>query len=384
MKPSSFKIVIFLMLTVCVASALAGYYIVSRNLEEPVDEPEPIIKQTDDTEEDEPDTDNNLSLLTNEILDEDLVRQRPIAVMMEHSKAASPQYGVNRSGIIYECPMEGGMTRTMQLFDEYEGIDRLGNIRSARPYFIYLASEYNAIYFHYGQSIQGEELLKTGIIEDINGLDGTMENVAFYRSDDRRAPHNAYTSTDRIHNAISQKGYDTEYASGYETGHFFFADDPRDKDDSHQNKLESGERAEVIRLYYPDPKGVFVYYDKIGAYKRIDFGDNATDGLDGDQVSVKNIILEYVDCSLYNEEGPGYLNIPVRGAGKGKFFTNGRVTDISWEKSGDTARTRYLYQNGEEIKLNTGRTWICLIDNKKADKNEILETREEYFKSNGE
>ena len=118
-------------------------------------------------------------------------------------------------------------------------------------------------------------------------------------------------------------------------------------------------------------------------YKRNDFGDKASDGLDGKQGSVKNVILQYVDVSRYDPEGPGYLNIPLLGMGKGLYLTNGRVTDITWEKNSDTERTKYYDTSGREIKLNTGKTWICLTDNTKVDQNVVFETREEFEEVNG-
>ena len=37
--------------------------------------------------------------------------RRPVAVMMRNDREAQPQYGINRAGVAYEAPVEGGMNR---------------------------------------------------------------------------------------------------------------------------------------------------------------------------------------------------------------------------------------------------------------------------------
>jgi len=62
-----------------------------------------------------------------------------------------PQSGLSKADIIYEFPAEGGLTRLQVLFYS-KTPDVVGPIRSARPYFIDLAREYNAVFVHHGGS----------------------------------------------------------------------------------------------------------------------------------------------------------------------------------------------------------------------------------------
>ena len=80
------------------------------------------------------------SYLNGEWVDPKYGRQRPVAVMIENTKACLPQYGSGNAGVIYECVVEGGITRMMAIFDDYSGLDQIGNIRSSRPYYVYFAS----------------------------------------------------------------------------------------------------------------------------------------------------------------------------------------------------------------------------------------------------
>ena len=309
------------------------------------------------------------SLLTGEWIDASLVRNRPIAIMMEDTKAALPLYGLNSAGVVYEAPVEGGITRLVAIMENYGDLERIGNVRSCRPYYVYIASEYDAVYVHYGQSVQGLEVLNTGIVDNLSGLDGSVESTVFFRTSDRKSPHNAYASGQGIIAGIAKKGYDTTYAEDY-SGHWIFA-----ADDSPVT-LEGGADAAVIKPYYPYNKPYFVYNKDTGLYERFQFGEEDIDAVDNSQVYAKNIIFQFVPSSIYS--GTQYLNIPLNGSGTGKFFTNGKMVDITWKKNSNSDITRYYDAAGNEIVLNPGKTWVCLIQNSYDDRSEIYATVEEF------
>ena len=71
------------------------------------------------------------SRLTNEWVDENIAKTRPVAIMIPNSKTAS-QYGISNASILYECNVEGSMTRLMGVFEDWSNVEKLGNIRSCR------------------------------------------------------------------------------------------------------------------------------------------------------------------------------------------------------------------------------------------------------------
>lgn len=315
-------------------------------------------------------TPSNLSLLTNEELAEEYIGKRPISVMIPNETIALPQYGISRAGIVYECPAEGGITRFIALFDDYSDMDRLGNVRSCRPYYAYIASEYDSIYIHFGQSVHGEEVLATGVVDDLNGLDGSVAGTVFYRTSDRKAPHNAYTSTDGIKAGIEAKGYETEFRKDeYKDGHFTFAEK--------ENTLKDGQDVAVLSLYYPYDTPYYTYDADTKLYTRYQFGGQTeVDGIDNTPVTCSNIILQNIDSSIY--DGTAYLNIDTTGSGEGKFLTRGKMIDITWKKDSNTSETKYYDEDGKEIKLNTGKTWVHYVENDKLDGNSFYATVEEF------
>ena len=57
----------------------------------------------------------------------------------------------------------------------------------------------------------------------------------------------------------------------------------------------------------------------------------------------------------------GRQKLTTVGSGKGYYITDGYAVPINWSKSSRTAKTNYTYENGEEIKLNDGNTFIQIV-----------------------
>ncbi len=300
------------------------------------------------------------SYLTGEMVDVEKANRRPVAVMMSNDKQSLPQYGINRADVVYEAPVEGDMNRYMAIFEDYDDLERIGSVRSCRTYYTYFAKEFDAIYAHYGQSNFAVPYLKN--VDHINGVDG-IGTTAYYRSSDKKAPHNAYTSGERLAASIEKMGFSTDYSEDYE-GHYKFA-----RGDE-QVKLEDGEDAEdayKIVPGYPLNKPWFEYNEEDGLYYRYQYG-GPHEGNEG-QIAVKNVIFQYVEYGYYATTP--YLNINVHTGHEGRFFTNGKYEKITWEKDGEFGVTHYYDMDGEEITLNKGKTWVCIIQTDKYNKAEI-------------
>ena len=301
----------FILAGIIVAAILICLFIALIGLlsgEGEAEEEEPVAVAVEENEEEEIEEEVELpkSLLTGEEMDEELAGKRPIALMMENTSACQPLYGIRKAGIIYECPVEGGITRLMGIFEDYRNLPRFGNVRSCRPYFAYIAAEYDAIYVHFGQSTEGKEVLSTGIVDNLNGIDMDMESLVFYRAEDRSAPHNAYTSTEGIEKGIEKKGYRDTYAGEGES-HFLF----REEKETRLKKY--GKKAKEIHMYYLENHPYFIYDKESGEYLRFEYGDKEIDGADDEQqISVKNIIFQNVPSTPYADGLK--LNIPLTGS----------------------------------------------------------------------
>ncbi len=301
------------------------------------------------------------SYLTGEWVSQETGNRRPVAVMMSNDKAALPQYGINRAGVVYEAPVEGGMNRYMALIEGYDDLERIGSVRSCRTYYTYFALEFDAIYAHYGQSTFAVSYLEN--VDNINGTEG-IGNVAYYRSSDKKAPHNAYTSGDRLKEAIETLGYSLDYSEDY-TGHYQFADGEYDLSEE-----EGAVAAVQVVPGYTINAPTFLYDPEDGLYHRYQYGD-VHEGDEG-PITVKNLIIQYCQTGYYATTE--YLDINVHTSGEdGYYFTNGYGIPITWEKDGEYGVTHYYGPDGKEIILNQGKTWICIVSSRDKDKLEIYE-----------
>lgn len=309
------------------------------------------------------------SYLTGEWMDEEIVKTRPIAMMTENTKQTLPQYGISTAGVVYEAPVEGSYTRLMPIYDDLGTLEKVGNVRSSRLYYLYFAAEFDAVYVHFGQAANVVAYLERGVVNNLSGLDGSVSSAVFYRTSDRKAPHNAYTSAEGIKQGIEKKQYRKEHDADY-TGHYQFAEDDKPV------TLKNGTDVAVVKPYYFYNHPYFIYNDKDRLYYRYQFGEKQVDGNNDEQLSYRNIIFQNVEYSIY--EGTEYLNIPLTGGGAGKYFTNGKMIDITWKKDQEWGITHYYDADGKEITLNQGKTWVCIIQNPYADKSEFYATEKEF------
>lgn len=303
---------------------------------------------------------DSTSVLTGLEVTKDERNMRPFAVMVENTKDAIPQYGLNNASIIYECPVEGGITRLMPIFENTAGLEKIGNVRSCRPYYVYIANEYNAIYTHFGQSKEGAEALSLGLVDEINGL-SSIGGKVFYRTSDKKAPHNAYTSDAGLKTGAEKNGFSVTYNAD-EHKHFNFASAKK------LNKLEKGTDCKTLNLYFFNNKPFFKYDASSGLYTRYEFGSEQIDKNTGSAITVSNIILQNVSSEKY-DPNKGTLKLGVIGSGEGKFLTQGKVIDITWKRSSEKDITHYYDADGKEIVLNPGKTWVSLIENNYAENN---------------
>lgn len=313
-----------------------------------------------------------VSYLTGEYVPETIGRRRPVAVMLNNLKPACPQAGIANAGVVYEAPVEGGITRLMGVFEDYDNLEKIGSVRSCRDYYIFYASGFNAIYTHYGQSAYALPFLDLPEVNNLSGLAGYGDQV-FYRTTDRKSPHNAYTSFEGIQKGIEINGYSQEYDENFTPGYAFCGVDE-------EVELPGAEEASIVKPGYFLNKPWFEYNPEDKLYYRFQYGDKQIDQLTGEQIAYKNIILQYSSWRNYDENG--YLNIDVDAPNVGKYITNGKVIDITWKKHEPWGATFYYDTNGNQITMDTGKTWVCIIQDTYADRVEILGSGEESSQTN--
>jgi hypothetical protein len=77
---------------------------------------------------------------------ENAVGKRPVAIMVNNIKDSLPQYGIEQADVIYEIPVEGGITRLMAVYADYTNVPDVCSIRSCRYYYPIISYGMDAIY----------------------------------------------------------------------------------------------------------------------------------------------------------------------------------------------------------------------------------------------
>ncbi len=334
----------------------------------PVAASEELEEPDDETEADSEELAR--SYLTGEWIDAELASKRPVAVMMGNTSDAIPQYGIGSADVIYEAPVEGELTRLMPIFQDYETLEKVMSIRSCRLYYIDWALEFDAMYIHCGQAYLAEDMLENDYVNNLSGLDGSLDGVMFFRDPEKSSPHNDYVTGESIITGIEIKDYDTEHSEDYEPHYLFNENDE-------EEIYPDGEDAVVVVPGYMFNKPWFVYDEETGLYNRFQYGGEQTDALTDEQVAVKNILFQIADWSVADQEA-GYLEVQTVGNGDGYYVTNGKVIPVTWSKESQTEPTRYYDEDGNEITLNQGKTWVCIIQDTYADDITFYADEDEY------
>jgi hypothetical protein len=276
------------------------------------------------------------SQLTGENVSESSANKPILGVMYNNSPEARPQSGLASAGIVFEATTEGGITRYLAFFQD-DMPDRIGPIRSLRQHFLDWAMGFDSSIVHVGGS---QQLLD--LVEDRNAksLNQFKYPEPFYRTDDRSPPHNMYARTSDL--SELQASLDHENSS--------FSQIPRSSESPAEDPTTQTISVDYLSSVY---SAEFRYNRESNAYERYLGSQPHTDEITGDQIAVKNVIVLRL-----SEPAP----IQALGNGQAFLFKNGTVVEAKWEVEDYTKRLRILASDdGEEIPLNIGKTWISVI-----------------------
>jgi hypothetical protein len=335
---------------------LAGSAAAFTLIDNPVEEPEePVVVSTYVAPPPE-----FYSPLTGILTDEASSKRPVTAVMIENSIDARPQSGLQEAGIVYEAIAEGGITRFLAVYQEAKP-GNIGPIRSARPYYVRWAAGYDARYLHSGGSGEALALIQALGIKDMDH--GRYSDRVASRVSSRYAPHNVYTSMDRIDALGNELGFTTsEYTP-------FARKKVVEKKEVVVDPAATPAEPAAPATYTAtkinfDISGAnyntsYTYDPTTNTYARVMAGRPHTDQDSGKQITPTVVIALQMAYSI-NPNGihSVYQNV---GTGEALIFQDGMVIKATWSKSSDKASLELKDANGKPVELNAGQTWITAI-----------------------
>ena len=322
------------------------------------EEPETATKAPE-TETEAPQPIGTWNPLTGEDnLDAKMVGKRPIAIMVENSPQARPQWGLSTPDIVIEGLVEGGITRMMWLYADVNKVPKVGPTRSARHDYVELAEGMDAIYTHFGGSSYAYDAIKRDGVKDI---DGTKGDGAYFKRDTTRKvdrEHTAYTNGEMLAKAIEAKKMRTDVKKGA-APLFMFADETR--------TLSGGACKSIQVVFSQNYKHTFTFEN--GLYVN-HMNKNVMKDANGDPMRVTNVLILYCGVSPVQGSNKGHVDWDLSG-GKGVYVTNGTMQNITWKKGAPNAPLQLRNADGKPLELNKGKSYIGFVPTAQA-KNTVI------------
>ncbi|MEW6663535.1 MAG: DUF3048 domain-containing protein [Bacillota bacterium] len=260
-----------------------------------------------------------------------------IAVMIDNLPQARPQSGLSKADIVWEIEAEGLVTRLMALFYG-DPPEIVGPVRSARPYYMALAKEWDAYYAHVGGSNDAASKIDEWKIRSINDL---MGHPGYSVDQTRQRPHSTYLTLAKALENKSPNGIFPNWK---------FEAPKAGKPDFGAIKLDYDKQNKVTYTFSADKE----------AYLRQQNGSPMVDRVTGEQIFVRNVIIQYARHRNLNNELK-HVEVEVIGEGKAEYFLGGRYLEGSWRKKDLTAPTEFLDAEGRPVAFAPGNTWIQVV-----------------------
>lgn len=279
-----------------------------------------------------------------EVKDKAAATQPVTAIMIENSPDARPQSGIKDAGIIYEAVAEGGITRFLAMYQESKP-QLIGPVRSLRMHFLDWAAPYNASIAHIGGSYAALQEVRNGQYRDI---DQFFNAGSYWRANDRYAPHNVYTSFEKLDALNREKGYNESSFTGFKRTNGKPSKEPT---------ATSVDIAISSALY----NASYAYDAASNTYTRSLGGEPHKDR-EKDTITPNVVIAMYVNMQKILQDGYRE-DITTTGTGKAVIFQNGIAIEATWTKEDRAKPLIFTDVAGKEILLNRGQTWISAVPN---------------------
>lgn len=280
------------------------------------------------------------------------VPDRPaLAVKVENLPAARPQWGLDKADIVFEEPVEGGITRFIAVY-QCQDAARIEPVRSGRFVDVQILQPLGKVLFAYSGAIQP-------VIDAIDSPGSLLEDVgadraggAYTRDNTRLEPHNLETSTAALYSAGATFG-------------FPLIDPPPAYFDYGRAPL-GGSPARAVHLSFSNLDETTWTW---GVRSRRWFRSYSDTGkaIQGDdvQISAANVVVlrvnEYPTPYIEDDTGAHENELTLTGTGQAYIFRAGFVLKGMWERPSLSQPATFVEADGAKMTLTPGNTWEELL-----------------------
>lgn len=282
--------------------------------------------------------------LTGEVIEAGTALNPSIAAKIDNHIAARPQVGLERTDIVFEELVEGGLTRYVAIWQS-DVPNEIGPIRSIRPMDPDIVSAFGGIICYSGGQPRFVALMqKSPVFNAIHGQKATADTM--YRTKTKTAPHNV------IVKAATIVGQHSDLAAPRQQ--FAFA-----LDVTAATAVKDGTPKSALNLTFSNASAPSWKWDATsGRYLRAQKGVVDKDS-NGTQLGAVNVIVVRVgiDTSL------GVPKTKLIGSGEAWVSSGGSTIHATWSKRSATSSIVLRDDQGVTIRLAPGNSWIELVPN---------------------
>lgn len=283
---------------------------------------------------------------------------RPLAVMINNYTAARPQSGLVDADFVYEIVAEGGITRFIAFFQS-KIPEKVGPIRSARHYYLVLVKELgDAMFMHIGWSPQALTAIETWPVKSLGRGQATFWRDATRLAQGIATEHTAYSNAKDLIQRGLELGW--EGTRPFETW-LFKEDSPQQEGQNLVNKVE------IDFWFKGDYSAIWDYDRATNSYLRSTGYNDLNEPIahidqeSGEQISVKNVIVQFAIEKPIIGDDKNRLDYELIGSGEGLVFIDGSVYNVTWTKEDRDERTLFYTQDGQPFEFNRGKFWVSIV-----------------------
>ncbi len=282
-----------------------------------------------------------------------LLARRPLAIKVENlPRSDRPQWGLSLADLVFEYYTERGTTRFIPVFYGRDA-SRVGPIRSARFFDIYVVEGYKAV-FAYGYAYVAEQSRLTAS-DFANRLVIQGPGTPLYNPPGSDA---VVVGTSELSAYITKKGV--------ENGR-------QDLSGMSFNMIPPPGGQAVRRIYVRYSAAIYNRWDydpTTARYRRfVDAVDDftgglgekyvaASDRLNHESLTFDNLVVLYVP---HNLTAPDIYDIPLLGTGPAYIFRDGQVYSVSWQRTEHGVLT-LADSSGQPFPFKPGTTWFEVVN----------------------
>jgi hypothetical protein len=273
------------------------------------------------------------------------VPRRPaLAIKVDNYPSARPQSGLDKADIVFEEPVEGGITRLVAVF-QCQSANLVGPIRSARAVDASILDQLSKpLFLHVGGITPVLSLIREADVFDETLL---ARGSVVQNPPNRYAPDDTYVSTAA---GWGLRPNDTAPPASIFT---------------YSSTAPSGTPVTSLHIPYSQTSDVTWTWDANTGRWTLYYAGTPATVANGGQIAVPNVVVQTVRVTYgpWVEDAQGRLEVQsqLTGSGPLEVFRNGQEVTGTWQRSSLSQPTRLVASDGSMIALQPGETWVELV-----------------------